>query len=299
MSPPIREGSGDSIGSIRLGDGSEISEVRTGAGDVVFSAIPDSGGHLFETDQNNANVNSQTLGAKYDIATASATDTINSQDGKPQEVALNKDQTVLYELGTGTNKLFQSNLSTPADLSTASLNGSLDLAATANTSAAQGLAFSGSGSKLFVTDNANKEFQQWTLSTAFDVSTASFDGAFNYSGQTNSIVDISFNADGTLLFGLSNGNDIIIEFQLSTPFTVTSGVSVGQTTSSLSSGGEQGMMFSADGKKYFECDRGSANINQGSLSTAFDISTLSKDKTVNSVSAAPTGLYITNAPQYL
>jgi hypothetical protein len=36
MSPPIRDGSGSSIGSIRLGDGSEISEVRTGAGDVLF-----------------------------------------------------------------------------------------------------------------------------------------------------------------------------------------------------------------------------------------------------------------------
>jgi len=44
MSPPIRDGSGNSIGAIRLGDGSEISEVRTGAGDVLFSAnaIPDS-----------------------------------------------------------------------------------------------------------------------------------------------------------------------------------------------------------------------------------------------------------------
>jgi hypothetical protein len=40
MSPPIRDGSGNSIGSIRLGDGSEISEVRTGAGDVLFSAAP-------------------------------------------------------------------------------------------------------------------------------------------------------------------------------------------------------------------------------------------------------------------
>jgi hypothetical protein len=40
MSPPIRDGSGSSIGSIRLGDGSEISEVRTGAGDVLFSAGP-------------------------------------------------------------------------------------------------------------------------------------------------------------------------------------------------------------------------------------------------------------------
>jgi len=49
MSPPIRDGSGNSIGSIRLGDGSEISEVRTGAGDVLFSAIPDSEVYDFET----------------------------------------------------------------------------------------------------------------------------------------------------------------------------------------------------------------------------------------------------------
>jgi len=42
MSPPIRDGSGNSIGSIRLGDGSEISEVRTGAGDVLFDKIRDS-----------------------------------------------------------------------------------------------------------------------------------------------------------------------------------------------------------------------------------------------------------------
>jgi len=48
MSPPIRDGSGSSIGSIRLGDGSEISEVRTGAGDVLFSAIPDSAVDYFE-----------------------------------------------------------------------------------------------------------------------------------------------------------------------------------------------------------------------------------------------------------
>jgi len=51
MSPPIRDGSGDSIRSIRLGDGSEISEVRTGAGDVLFSAIPDSGAYRLTLDE--------------------------------------------------------------------------------------------------------------------------------------------------------------------------------------------------------------------------------------------------------
>jgi len=41
MTPPIREGDGDGIGSIRLGDGTEIAEARTGAGDVLFSAEPE------------------------------------------------------------------------------------------------------------------------------------------------------------------------------------------------------------------------------------------------------------------
>ncbi len=39
MSPPIRDGSGNDIGAIRLGDGSEISEIRTGGGDVLFQSV--------------------------------------------------------------------------------------------------------------------------------------------------------------------------------------------------------------------------------------------------------------------
>jgi len=57
MSPPIRDGSGNDIGAIRLGDGSEISEVRTGAGDVLFTAttIPDSGvKHYYDVRELNA-----------------------------------------------------------------------------------------------------------------------------------------------------------------------------------------------------------------------------------------------------
>jgi len=67
MSPPIRDGSGDSIGSIRLGDGSEISEVRTGAGDVLFSGVPSSA-ILKYTYEDTAN-------------TTTVTDVYNNNDG--------------------------------------------------------------------------------------------------------------------------------------------------------------------------------------------------------------------------
>jgi len=56
MSPPIRDGSGDSIGSIRLGDGTEISEVRTGAGDVLFSGLGESTLLAYGSDDDNVYV---------------------------------------------------------------------------------------------------------------------------------------------------------------------------------------------------------------------------------------------------
>jgi len=62
MSPPIREGSGNSIGSIRLGDGTEISEVRTGAGDVLFSAIPDSGDYQWHINEGGGTTLNPNLG---------------------------------------------------------------------------------------------------------------------------------------------------------------------------------------------------------------------------------------------
>jgi len=72
MSPPIRDGSGSSIGSIRLGDGSEISEVRTGAGDVVFSAGP--------PDSAIAQYNAQELTLSDGENLTSWTDVVDGQD---------------------------------------------------------------------------------------------------------------------------------------------------------------------------------------------------------------------------
>jgi len=65
MSPPIRDGSGNDIGSIRLGDGSEIAEVRTGAGDVLFSAIP--GSVVSRPSDNSTANNSLQLGIEISI----------------------------------------------------------------------------------------------------------------------------------------------------------------------------------------------------------------------------------------
>jgi len=81
MSPPIRDGSGNSIGAIRLGDGSEISEVRTGAGDVLFSGIPDSAVTQYRAeDENNTSTAIDSVGSN-DAALTGTTYTTNSKVG--------------------------------------------------------------------------------------------------------------------------------------------------------------------------------------------------------------------------
>jgi hypothetical protein len=94
MSPPIREGSGSSIGSIRLGDGSEISEVRTGAGDVLFSAIPDSAVVQYNAKELTGFVDGDTVSTRPD-----QTDTLdlNNGSGTYRSSGLNGNPTVDYD----------------------------------------------------------------------------------------------------------------------------------------------------------------------------------------------------------
>jgi len=98
MSPPIRDGSGNSIGSIRLGDGSEISEVRTGAGDVLFSAttIPDSVVHHYDpTDETvgqksawNDQIGNKDLSGTYEIISSGINNLQTARfDGVDDDVA--------------------------------------------------------------------------------------------------------------------------------------------------------------------------------------------------------------------
>jgi len=78
MSPPIRDGSGNSIGSIRLGDGSEIAAVRTGAGDVVFGES----GILHGFDFSSSNPKENIVSGNADLNTGSYSGTTTTINGK-------------------------------------------------------------------------------------------------------------------------------------------------------------------------------------------------------------------------
>jgi len=107
MSPPIRDGSGSSIGSIRLGDGSEIAEVRTGAGDVVFTA--DRSIDNFESAPDGIYKSGDTISTYYSNDVSAAQRATSPVDAGSNSLELNtgsSDNTIVSLPGDGLNRYF-------------------------------------------------------------------------------------------------------------------------------------------------------------------------------------------------
>ena len=82
--------------------------------------------------------------------------------------------------------------------------------------------FNNDGTKMFIVNHAGrKSVDYYSLSTAFDVSTATFDGEYFISGQEKRANSIAFNNDGTRMIIAGAGNRSqhrIHEYSLSTGF---------------------------------------------------------------------------------
>ena len=83
-----------------------------------------------------------------------------------------------------------------------------------------GLAFNTDGTKMFVVGTIGDDVNEYTLSTGFDVSTASFVDSFSVSSQEAVPVGLAFNTDGTKMFVVGHEGDDVTEYSLTTPFSL-------------------------------------------------------------------------------
>ena len=85
----------------------------------------------------------------------------------------------------------------------------------------QGFRFNNDGTKMFVIGSAGDDINEYTLSTGFDVSTASFVDSKDISSQDSNPTGLAFNQDGTKMFVAGNAGDDVNEYTLSTGFDVS------------------------------------------------------------------------------
>ena len=219
---------------------------------------------------------------------------VSAQDSFPSEVEFNNDGTKMYVVGRGGGTILQYSLSTSFDLSTASYD-SVSLSISSQDGFPNGLSFNNDGTKLYLAGSANDSIYQYSLSTAFDLSTASYDSiSLNVNSQDGAPVDVAFNLDGTKMYMMGAINDAVYQYTLSTAFDLST-ASYDSVSFSITSQdtNPQSLAFNSNGTKmYFVGVAGDA-VYQYSLSTAFDLSTASYDSVSFSVSSQetdPTGV---------
>jgi len=203
----------------------------------------------------------------------------------------NNDGTKMYTVSaTGTSDaVIEHILTTPYDISTATVNNTLVVnrgTKTAHYTPTQ-VVFNNDGTKMFVVMHAGvMDIDYYSLSTAFDVSTATFDGEYFISGQEIRANSIAFNNDGTRMVVAGVGNLVsqvrIHEYSLSTGFDLSSTVTH-LNTEDLNSFHNHidGVTFNYDGTKMYTINGAEDLMSQFKLTTPYDVSTLSLEGTYN------------------
>lgn len=141
----------------------------------------------------------------------------------------------------------------------------------------RGIAFKTDGTKMFIVGSGSNTVYQYSLSTAWDLSTASYDSvSFGLTGQEASVSGIRFKPDGTKMFIVGYSGDSVYEYSLSTAWDAST-LSYSSTSFSVSSqdSAPLGLDFKSDGTKMYIAANSGDAIQQYALSTAWDLSTAS------------------------
>jgi sugar lactone lactonase YvrE len=155
--------------------------------------------------------------------------------------------------GQGTDTVYQYSLSTAFDLSTTSYD-SVSFNVSSQASTAFGLAFNNAGTKMYIVSFGNDTIYQYSLSSAFNLSTASYDSvSLDVNAQEAAPAGMTFNNDGTKMYIVGENGDEVNQYGLSTAFDLSNVTSIKSIAFSLS--GQDStpadIAFSNDGTKMF------------------------------------------------
>jgi glutamine cyclotransferase len=211
------------------------------------------------------------------------------QESTPHTFAFNADGTKMYILGINDDTVYQYSLSTAFDISTGSYD-SVGFSITNQEGSPYSITFNTDGTKMYVLGDNNDRAYQYSLTTGFDVSTASYDNVnFNFTSQTTGPQCMVFNPDGTKMFIIGPSTDRVYQYSLSTGFDVST-ASYDSVNFSVTSQDSlpRAMAFNSDGTKMYVVGQISQAIFQYSLTTGFDVSTASYDSVSFSTSSQDT-----------
>ena len=176
-----------------------------------------------------------TLSSSYDLSTASyssKTFSVSSQELYPSGMIFNNNGASMYVVGSQNDTVYQYTLSTPFDVSTASY-ASKSMSVNSEQTSPTGLAFNSDGTKIFVIGESTPKINQYTLSSAYDISTGSYDSVSYTYTQGTVPRDIVFNSTGLKFFIPDSGPDDIYQYTVGGGATSSVNAGLAISTASL------------------------------------------------------------------
>lgn len=278
LDPEALDGSAGQDGEVLVSDGTSLS----------FSPIPpdpvsdvDRAETFTESDVTVTGLDpkdgSLELPPPFDLTDLSFSTSINAQG--PLGIAWNNDGTKLYGVSRADNLIFESELSTPFDITTATPTSSIST----QDGTPEGIAWNDDGTKLYEVGSGSALIYELDLSTPFDITTATFSASV--ATNDDFVGDIEWNNDGTKLFEIGRGSNLIYESDLSTPFDITTAtLSTSDATQDSSPGG---LAWNDDGTKLYEVGLTDDKIYESELSTPFDVTTATPTVSVAAQDSQP------------
>jgi len=242
-------------------------------------------------------VYSYTLSTAWDVSAASfdfPTEgyfSVAAQETSPQGIFFKPDGTKMYVLGASGDDVNEYDLSTAWDVSTASYLQNFSVAA--QDTVPTGVFFKPDGTKMYVIGATGDDVNEYDLSTAWDVSTASYLQNFSVAAQEISPTGIFFKPDGTKMYVIGSTGDDVNEYTLSTTWDVTTASYLQNFSVAAQEATPQGIFFKPDGTKMYILGNSGDDVNEYTLSTTWDVTSASylQNFSVSAQETNPTGVF--------
>jgi hypothetical protein len=280
-------GGGDALGTVTGADldlsTGNFFEVTAANQTLTFSNPPDV--HAFSIKVTGAGTVS---GFDLSVASYAQSFSVLGQETFVQDLFFKSDGAKMYVVGSIGDDVNEYDLSTAWDISTASYlqNFSVSAQEISPTS----LFFKPDGLKMYVVGSAGDDVNEYDLSTAWDISTASYLQNFSVSAQDTNPQGLFFRPDGLKVYIVGRGADEANEYNLSTAWDISTAAFVQSFSVAAQDTDPTGLAFNSDGTKMFVVGNGSDSVHQYTLTTGFDVSTASYDSVSFSVAAQDTNI---------
>jgi len=179
----------------------------------------------------------------------------------------------------------------PWDISEAVFSQSFSVASQEGNPA--GLFFKPDGTRMYTCGIGSAVVYEYSLSTAWDVSSASFSRSKDISATHDNTAGLFFRSDGRRMYVADFGDNAIKEYNLSTAWNINTASFSREENVNTQEANVQSVSFKPDGTRMYIIGSTGVEVNEFSLSSAWNVTTAShvRSLSVSSKESTPRALY--------